>query len=384
MNAELTQAMSEEEFQAWACRRGPNSGLSRLQKAGNFMALAAKRDGVMRKNPQLRKLFFELTDACNERCLHCGSRCGEAVAPGSLTLDEYRLLIDQLARDFGTDLHLCITGGEPLLRPDFFDIMGYAKGRGFGWGMTSNGTLITPQVARDLYAAGMRTISVSIDGLEESHEWFRRSPGSFRRTVEGVRSLVAAAKGRHVQVTTCVNRRNLGELPQLHQMMLGLDVTSWRVINVEPIGRALDEPDLLLTGEEYRRMLDFIKERRFAAPRMPVVFGCSHYLGIDLEREVRDWHFMCHAGLTVASISSTGDILACLDIERRPELVQGNIRQDRLKDVWRDGFEVYRTDFRKTGMCAECWCYDECAGDSFHTWDFDKMEPRMCPKGVLF
>ena len=380
--------MTDEEFARWANECGRNSGRSRLRKAMELQQMAAYREGKLRATHGLRNLFLELTDACNEHCLHCGSRCGEAVTKDMLTLNDYRRIIDELACDFDTKCtRLCITGGEPLLRRDFFEIMEYARDRGFRWGMTSNGTLITPQVAQRLYAAGMRTISVSVDGLRKSHEWFRQSPGSFDTALAGIRALIDAADGKHVQVTTCVNRRNLGELDQLYDLFASLGATSWRVINVEPMGRALEraasEPDLLLTPDEFAQMIHYIERRRFEGP-MEVCYGCSHYLGIDLERETRNWYYLCNAGTYTASIACNGDILACLDIERRPELVQGNVRTARFKDVWDSRFEIFRSDFRKCGKCAECFDYQFCAGDSFHTWDFDAMEPRMCLKGVLF
>ena len=115
--------------------------------------------------PELRKLFFELTLQCNERCFHCGSSCTSARGD-ELSCEEWLRIIDQVKADFGTErIQLCITGGEPLLNRDFFRIMEYAHNQGFRWGMTSNATLITPEVAQHLAEAGMGTISVSIDGL---------------------------------------------------------------------------------------------------------------------------------------------------------------------------------------------------------------------------
>ncbi len=87
-------------------------------------------------------------------------------------------------------------------------------------------------------------------------------------------------------------------------------------------------------------------------------------------REVRPWCFLCNAGVCAASVRYTGDIGACLDIAARPETIQGNIRDMSLKEVWEKRFEIFRTDYRKVGKCAECKDYAFCAGDSFHSWDF--------------
>jgi radical SAM protein with 4Fe4S-binding SPASM domain len=134
-----------------------------------------------------------------------------------------------------------------------------------------------------------------------------------------------------------------------------VDIDSWRVINLEPIGRALEYPDLMLTKEDYRRLFAFIYQKRME--RMPVTYGCSHFLGLDLERELRGWYFFCGAGIHVASIMCNGDIGACLDIERRPETIQGNIFRDSFTDVWKNRFKIFRrpmSDFNeKCRVCPE-------------------------------
>ena len=133
-------------------------------KKDQMTELAAYRQKLYRQ-PVLRYLFLELTLRCNERCLHCGSLCGD-VESNELTLDQYRKILDQIRKDFNVRrFQLCITGGEPLLRKDFFEILGYANQLGYLWGMTSNATLITPETAHRLKETGMKTISVSIDGL---------------------------------------------------------------------------------------------------------------------------------------------------------------------------------------------------------------------------
>lgn len=353
-------------------------------KCAHMAQLDAYRRDVLWTNPPLRNLFFELTLDCNEHCLHCGSRCGDEHLRDQLTLDDYKRILDEVARDFGTRItRLCITGGEPLLRKDFFEIMEYAHSLGFDWGMTTNGTLVTPEIARRLYAAGMSTVSVSVDGLEETHEWFRQSKGSYARALAGVRALIDAADGKHVQITTCVHQRNFGQLDAMRAEFSALGITSWRVFNVEPIGRAKDNAHILLNDDQLRQLIDYVRDARLQeGPE--VQYSCSHYLGVELEYATRPWYFLCSAGLYVGSIAANGDILACLDIERRPDLVQGNIRHDRLLDVWRDKFEIFRSDWRHTGPCANCEHYPVCCGDSFHTWDFDAMEPSLCLKDIVF
>ncbi len=344
--------------------------------------LAEYREGL-KKKPLLKNLFLELTLKCNEHCLHCGSYCGD-VKSEELTLEQYKTFLDEVKADFGTKGYmLCITGGEPLLRKDFFEIMGYAHMLGFKWGMTSNGTLITPEVANKLYEAGMSTISISIDGLEETHDAFRQTKGGYRKAMEGIQNLIDVGKFKTIQVTTVVTHQNIGELDRLYEIFDKMDIDSWRVINIEPMGRAKLHPELILIKEDYQYMMEFIRNKRMNEE--PVEYGCSHYLGAEYEHEIRDWYFICSAGLYVASITANGDIIACLDIERRPELVQGNILKDRFKDVWENKFKEFRIDLSdKCSKCRSCSEKDRCHGDSYHSWDFEKNEPILCFKDILF
>ena len=332
---------------------------------------------LLYKEPKLRNLFLELTLKCNERCIHCGSRCGDVASP-EMSLADYQRVLSEVKEDFGTKGYmLCITGGEPLLRKDFFEIMGFAHELGFHWGMTSNATLITPEVAHKLRLSGMDTISVSIDGLPASHDSFRQTPGGYERAMEGIRNLIREGGFQAIQVTTVLNHGNLHELPALYKIMLGLDIDSWRIIGVEPIGRALLHPELLLTEEDYHTLFEFIREKR--AEDMPVTYGCSHYLGTEYERELRDWYFICSAGIYTASICANGDIITCLDIERRPECVQGNIYRDRFSDVWKNKFQFFRRDFSELSeKCTGCLEKEFCAGGAKHSWDYDQNEQRMC------
>ena len=351
-------------------------------KNQNMQTLAEYRRGLMKK-PELRNLFLELTLRCNERCIHCGSSCGD-VPSEELEVSDYDRLLQEVKEDLGTGHKmLCITGGEPLLRREFFEITDIAHQLGFSWGMTSNGTLITKDVARDLKRVGMRTISVSIDGLEQTHDSFRRTPGGYAKAMQGIENLLEVGGWGAVQITTVVTHENISQLDELYRIFDKMDIDSWRVINIEPIGRAKAHPELLLTPEDYRYMFEFIRNKRIGGE--PVCYGCSHYLGTEYEREVRDWYFLCTAGLYTASIMCNGDITACLDIERRPEFVQGNIKRDRFSKVWNEGFQIFRRDLSdEAEICRDCKEAEFCHGGAYHSFNFDEHRPEVCFKGVLF
>ena len=352
------------------------------QKRRHLEALADWRRRKYRE-PELRRLFLEVTSQCNEHCLHCGSSCTGAPAD-LVSIDTLLHVLTSVKEQLGIErTQLCITGGEPLLRRDFFELMTAANEMGYAWGMTTNGTLITPDIARRLAECGMRTVSVSVDGLPGTHDRFRQRAGSFEEALVGVRNLAAQNAFKHVQITTVVHAWNIDELDALFERFVNEPIDSWRLASIEPMGRALEHPELMLTPADYRRLLAFIRAKR--AEGWPVCYGCCHYLGLDLEREVRDAYFICSAGIYTASIMANGDIGTCLDIERRPEIIQGNVLRDDFVDVWRNRFGFLRRELADLDEhCNACEDRKFCAGGSWHSFDFDARRQRVCLKGVVF
>lgn len=341
-------------------------------KRGQLAQLARHRDSLC-QTPHLRWLFFEITNRCNLSCRHCGSRC---TADGQvLTAEEVEATLRTVEDERPM---ICLTGGEPMLHPDFFRIAECVHEMGFFWGMTTNATLIKQEDAKRLKQAGMSTVSVSLDGMEQAHDRLRQRKGAWQLALCGLEALQQA--GFRPQVTTVVHRENLEDLEAMYRLLCGMGIISWRLVNVEPIGRACESGELLLNPEQFLHLLSYIRGKRFdpSCP-MEVTFGCSHYLGVQDERMVRDHYFLCGAGILTASVRSNGDICACLDIENRPELVQGNIRADRFIDVWKHRFQTFRRD--RTADCQKCLECPErllCGGDSAHTWDYDRREPLLC------
>lgn len=350
-------------------------------------ASAVHRESL-KLRPRLAYLFFEVTTRCNLRCLHCGSSCTEHGANADMPADYVSTVLDSVERNRKENDPLpllCVTGGEPLLYPRLTDVMSAASRRGFAWGMTTNATLVDDDVARALYGAGLATVTVSVDGLEESHDWFRNAPGAFARMERGLGALVRhAPSSARVDVITVVHRRNISELPELYRRLEGTGIRSWRITNMEPIGRAREHSELMLDGGDLARLLDFVREAHLTSPSLEVSFGCSHYLTPEYERRARPYCFICMAGLQVASIAANGDIVACLDIERRPDLAQGNVARDDFWDVWQGKFGLFRGNRAESSpTCSACPDRRFCAGDSAHTWNYDYNEPMLCMKHAL-
>ena len=164
--------------------------------------------------------------------------------------------------------------------------------------------------------------------------------------------------------------------------MQDLKIKSWRVINVDPIGNANGNDEILLDKEDYKYLFNFIRQKRNES-KMEVAYGCSHYLGVDLEKEIRDAYFMCYAGIHVASILSNGDISVCPDVELKHEFAQGNIKTDDFVDVWENKFKMFRTETRtQNDKCKTCPSWKYCCGDAFHTWNFETGKPNFCIKEI--
>lgn len=344
-----------------------------------------KNKKLLAQKPKLYNLFWETTLRCNAKCKHCGSRAGEDCnIKDELTTEEIKNAFHSIANKYNAKKILInITGGEPLLRKDLFDVMTFANKLGFHWGMTTNGMLINEDIIEKMKLSGMDTISISIDGLKDTHNEFRGVPNSYETIVENIKELKKADFLQWLQVTTVINKSNINELEELYKIINDLHINSWRILSIEPIGRANDNKDLLLDKDDYERLLNFIKNKKKAS-KFDVKYGCNHFLGMQFEKEVRDHMFFCVAGFTTGSILYNGDIYVCPNVERRKELIQGNIRKDDFIDVWENRFKWFRDENNfKCKECEGCKDWKYCLGDSLHTWDFDNNKPKICVNKML-
>jgi radical SAM protein with 4Fe4S-binding SPASM domain len=266
--------------------------------------------------------------------------------------------------------------------------MDYANKLGFYWGMTTNGMLIDEEIVKKMEETGMYSISVSIDGLKETHESFRKVPGSFDKILKGIDLMLHSPSIQIVQVTTVVNKKNIDELEDIYNLMKQINIKYWRILNVDPIGRARDNKEILLDGKEFQRMLDFIREKRVMFENkqsdINVEFGCAHFLGVKEEPLIRTRQFICITGIIVGSILSNGDIFVCPDVPRRPELIQGNIRKDSFPEVWEKKYKPFRKVSRTSNSkCKNCPDWKKCMGGAFHTWDFDEKRQLFCARDLF-
>ena len=236
----------------------------------------------------LRQLFWECTLRCNLKCRHCGSDCKQVASTPDMPREDFFRVLDGIAAH--TDPHkvfVIVSGGEPTMRADLEECGRGIYSRGFPWGMVTNAFGLTPERYSGLLRSGLHSMTISLDGLKENHDWLRGRENSFERASRAIK-MVVDSNAIAFDVVTCVNRRNFMELPQLKEHLISLGLKEWRLFSIFPTGRAAQDPDLQLPADMYRGMLDFIVETRKEG-RIKASYGCEGFLG-HYEGEVRD-HF---------------------------------------------------------------------------------------------
>lgn len=316
----------------------------------------------------LYQLFWECTLRCNLHCRHCGSDCKTVAGHEDMPLEDFIRVLDSIAaKTDSRQVFIIITGGEPLVREDIVECCRAIRDHGFPWGMVTNGLYLTPELLHQLVDAGMHAMTISLDGLEENHNWMRGNKDSFRAVSDAI-DLLREEPNIVWDIVTCATEHNFSELPALRDFLIDKGVPSWRLLDVFPVGRAATTPEVLLSDKHYRQLLEFIrKTRRKGSIR--TAYGCEGFVG-EFELDVRDYGFFCKAGITVGSVLIDGSISACSSI--RSDYHQGNIYEDDFMDVWENRFLLYRDrKWMHKEDCGECNMFRYCKGSGMHLRDGD-------------
>jgi radical SAM protein with 4Fe4S-binding SPASM domain len=172
-------------------------------------------------------------------------------------------------------------------------------------------------------------------------------------------------------------------MEELYNIMRDLKLDSWRLVSMDPIGRAKENNKLLLNGEEIKSILQFIKKNN--SKKLILDYGCPGFLGLEYEGVARRSFFNCRTGINVASILYNGDLFVCPNVPRIKRFIQGNIRNDRFKDVWENKYKVFRDKERtKSEECANCEYWEYCLGGAFHTWNFEDNIQNKCVYNMMY
>jgi radical SAM enzyme (rSAM/lipoprotein system) len=350
-----------------------------VSKIGFRKNMALKLFSAFKKNEtkvhQLNYMLWECTLRCNLNCRHCGSDCKKDARQNDMPARDFLRALDELGPLVNPNkTTIVLTGGEALLRNDLENIGRQLYQRGFPWGMVTNGMLLTQERLQSMLDSGLRTITISLDGLEQSHNWLRGNPKGYENALAAIKRVVQVPDLVY-DVVTCVNQHNLSELNALKTLLIDIGVKAWRLFTIFPIGRAAQEKELQLNPKEFKSLFEFIKQTR-SEGRIDLSYGCEGFLG-SYEGKVRDNFFFCRAGVNIASVLADGSISACPNL--RENFIQGNIYKDNFADVWQNRYQIFRDrSWTKTGACASCEFYSYCEGNGMHLRNEQTGELLFC------
>jgi radical SAM protein with 4Fe4S-binding SPASM domain len=358
--------------------------------------------------PSLRLVFWETTKACNLSCRHCRAVPQRALGPMELTTRRAFDLIDEIATV--AKPVMVLSGGEPLFRPDLFDIGAYGVESGFRMALATNGTLVTQKIAAKIADAGFSRVAVSLDGARpETHDAFRGLHGSHRLALRGLRYL--RDEGVSIQINSTIAKHNVHELPDMLALALEIGADALHLFMLVPVGCGLEiAPAEMLPADEYERVLHWFDERSKTCPIDLKATCAPHYYRIRAQRieEERSRGDMtstfiapgtkakaapaftthghpggqssvasgfsrtgehqhlsamtrgCLAGTSVCFISNEGAVYPCGYLP----VTAGDTRVQRFADIWNRSpvFTDLRDPDALEGKCGECRYQSLCGG----------------------
>lgn len=361
---------------------------------------------------QLRLLFWETTAACNLECIHCRRLdVAKELAKEDLTTQEAFKFIDDLAT-LGSPI-LVLSGGEPLYRPDIYEIARYARNKGLKVALATNGTLVDEAVARRIVDAGVQRVSISFDGADaKTHDEFRKLPGSFDRAIDGFKHLKKL--GMSMQINSTIAKHNVHQLRDLYDLALGLGADALHIFMLVPVGCGVEiADDQMLSAEKYEESLLLFYEIAKEAKIQTKATCAPHYFRIVRQKAAesgmpndpsmrpggRHPHTGrggmppghpggapeamaamtrgCLAGTGVCFVSHKGEVFPCGYLP----VTSGNVRTQSLAEIWRGSkvFAKLRNFDLLGGKCGACEYKKICEGCRarafYETGDYMAEEP---------
>lgn len=317
--------------------------------------------------PELRLLAWELTRCCNLNCLHCRAAAADQAFAGEFTTAEAKAFLTDLAA-WARPI-VILTGGEPLLRPDLFEIASHGSALGLKMVMAINGTLLDQSKAREVMAAGIKRVAISLDGASAaSHDRFRGVAGAFESALSGIEA--AKQAGLEFQINTTITPDNRDELEAIHQLAKDLAAAAHHIFLLVPTGRGRQLASL--DAQAYEQTLNWFYAQR--SSKMHLKATCApHYYRILRQRAKAEGLLVnfqthgleavtrgCLAGIGFAFVSHTGLVQPCGYLE----LAAGDVRERPLREIW-ESAELFKRlrDFKSyKGKCGRCEYVKYCGG----------------------
>ncbi len=318
-------------------------------------------------------LAWEITRRCNLKCVHCRSSSElEAKGHPDFPFAEAKRVIDDIV-SYAKPV-VVLSGGEPLLREDVFDIARYGTEQGLRMCLATNGTLVTEAICVKIKAAGIRMVSLSLDGASAAvHDDFRCQPGAFAGTTNAAR--LFKEHGISFLINSSFTNRNQAEIPKVYQLAKELGATAWYMFMIVPTGRGEGIMEELISPADYEKLLAWHYEMEKEEDALLMRPTCApHYYRVVLQKakeegsqfKRRSLQFStggskgCLAGQLIALIDVDGNVLPCSYFP----LPAGNIRQQSFREIWENSklFKELR-DFKSyKGSCGSCEYVNVCGG----------------------
>jgi heme b synthase len=345
----------------------------------------------------LRLLFWETTAACNLACVHCRRlEVARALGKDDLTSEQALGMIRSLPQT-GRPI-VVFSGGEPLMRPDVFELAGEATKLGLPTALATNGTIMDEHVARRVVEAGFRRVSISFDGPDAAtHDKFRVIDGAFEASIRGFTLL--REHGMSMQMNTTVARHNYEKLDAMYELALKLGADALHIFMLVPVGCGMSlSEEIMLRPEEYEKAMNWIYDRSLEG-RLHLKATCApHYFRVMRQRAKQDGRAMpasahphrsmtpqhsalssphsdmtamtkgCLAGQAVCFVSHTGEVFPCGYLP----VSSGNVKTTALPVIWNESpiFRDLRDDSKLEGKCGVCEYKKVCMGCRARAYGF--------------
>jgi AdoMet-dependent heme synthase len=290
---------------------------------------------------------WETTAVCNLKCGYCRAIASTAPDMDELSTEEARVFIKSISL---LQPMLILSGGEPLLRPDIFQLASYATSLGLRVSLASNGTLITPEVVHQIRISGISRVSISLDGTTADKHDLNRGMGSFRAAMNGLDNLLGKVD---FQINFTITNKNESETLSIFDLAEAKGAKALHFFFMVPTGRGQEED--LISAERQEELLCLIDQER-AKRSLEVQVTCApQYARIAKSKRGGG----CLAGKSFVFVSRSGDVFPCGYLP----LLAGNIREQKFTDIWKNSplFRALRERALK-GKCSECSFVEICGG----------------------
>ena len=324
-------------------------------------------------------VVWNCTRRCNLRCVHCYSSAGNQDSPEALSTEEGKAFIRDLA-DFGVPVVL-FSGGEPLLREDIFDLADFARDQGIRTVLSTNGTLITKEVADRIRDVGFAEAGISLDGIGEKNDRFRGKTGAYEAALQGIRNCVAL--GQRVSLRFTITRSNYSEIPAIFDVVERESVERVCFYHLAYVGRASDLSKDDLSHSETRAVINLICERTIdlyqRGLRKEVLTVDNHadgiclYLKLKKDDPARAEKALAllranggnNSGIRIGAVDDVGNVHAD---QFWQHYSFGNVRQRKFADIWTDTSDSLMRGLKDRkgllkGRCPRCQYLDLCNGN---------------------